>query len=284
MREFLAQPGRPARRAVRSPWWSLSWALVPIAAAAMLILLLPKVTIPRRKTLQSVEARLPAMPALDKPSPGIPSQPAAQEPAQASLTTAETPVNPPPQPLETAGNVLPVPATATPEPDTHPESEAEPGPSPAHSMAPGFAPVVATAAGQPSRPEPAAPPPAPAFVRINAGTRVWILLQSTSPAANGGFAFKGMVLLPVTEGGTVLLDRETRVVGTGKVDQGRTTIRIAEFVWQGTRYRLRRAPQAPASRSPGSGPAVEFNAGQVLETWMAVPSIYEKVQGNAPKG
>jgi hypothetical protein len=110
------------------------------------------------------------------------------------------------------------------------------------------------------------------------------LLQSTSPEPGGGFQFRGVVLLPVTQGGSVLLDRETRVVGTGKVDQGRTTIRIAEFVWNGTRYRLRGVPMAPA-RGPGSGPAIEFNAGQVLETWLATPSTYERVQAaDAPQG
>jgi hypothetical protein len=111
---------------------------------------------------------------------------------------------------------------------------------------------------------------------------VWILLQSTSPETSGGFRFNGMVLLPVTQGGAVLLDRETRVVGTGKVNQGRTTIRIAEFVWHGTRYRLRSSPVAAHTPGPGAGPAVEFNAGQVLETWLATPSIYEKVP--APQG
>jgi len=132
-------------------------------------------------------------------------------------------------------------------------------------------------------PQPAA---SPAYVRINAGTRVWILLKSTSPQTNGDFRFRGMVLLPVTQAGAVLLDRETEVVGIGKVSQGRTTIRIVEFVWQGARYKLRGAAGAMNTPGPGAGPAVEFNAGQVLETWLAAVSTYERVPGDGvrPQG
>jgi hypothetical protein len=94
-----------------------------------------------------------------------------------------------------------------------------------------------------------------------------------------------MVLLPVTQGASVLLDRETRVVGTGTVNQGRTTIRIAEFEWHGTRYRLRTGAVAASASGSGTGRAVEFNAGQVLETFLASASIYEKLPGGAvPQG
>jgi hypothetical protein len=47
----------------------------------------------------------------------------------------------------------------------------------------------------------------------------------------------------------------------------------------GARYKLRGAAAAMNSSTPGTCPAVEFNAGQVLETWLASVSIYEIVPG-----
>jgi hypothetical protein len=282
MRDFLTA-GQPACEPMRtrSPWWDLSWMLVPIALAVVLMVWMPKVTYRRPPAVASVKS--PAAAAQDKPSPGIASLAAAKDrpetPPPANATPAPAASDPTPEPEQTA---------AAQPPENPPAAEPEPAaaPRPAESSSPAFAPVVATAAGQ-NTPSRQAPPQesAPAWVRLNAGTRVWILLQSTSPESNGGFTFRGVVLLPVTQGGTVLLDRETRVVGAGRVDQGRTTIRIAEFEWQGTRYRLRGGPVAARSPQPGSGPVVTFNAGQVLETWLASPSIYEKVRGGrVPEG
>jgi hypothetical protein len=277
MTEFLGAPvGRPR-------WWKTGWMLVPIAAAATLVLVLPKApTKPHLAPVAGSPVLPPSSMIQDKPAPGVANLSASKErtdlpPAPAKITTEP----PAPTPVDTAA----VPAAA-PEPTDAPapESDTPSEPAPVHSLSRGFAPVVNTAGGQAAQPAqaPPPPPPSPAAVRINAGTRVWILLQSTSPETGGGFTFKGMVLLPVTQDGAVLLDRETRVVGTGKVSQGRTTIRIAEFVWHGMRYRLRGAPLAVHAPGPGSGPAVQFNAGQVLETWLASPSTYEKVPGGSP--
>jgi hypothetical protein len=281
MNEFLGI----APRERRSAWWALGWALAPVVAAAVVILWVPKPTAPAKTRIVEVEPIASARVASDKPAPGVvtladKTAAASSAPAPAAATPApQTPAPPPLEPVETASTPAPV---AQPDAATQPEVAA--GPAPTRSAAPAFAPVVATTAGgQPGQPEPPAAP-SPAYIHINAGTRVWILLQSTSPGTNGGFTFRGMVLLPVTQGGATLLDRETQVVGTGIVNQGRTTIRIAEFVWQGIRYRLRGSP-AGRSSGPGAGPAVEFSSGQVLETWLASPSIYEKVAAaTVPQG
>jgi hypothetical protein len=272
MREFLGA-GQP-----RSVWWRLGWVFVPVTLlAAMMIVWYPQKPAPTDSVAARIDAPPPTFPVPDKPAPGV---------ADLSATTARTPAPPPPSLApnnptpERAEN-----AAAAPPAAEQPETVMEPA---TISATPRFAPVITTAGGQTQQAEPSAAPPElppPAQVRLDAGTRVWILLQSTSPETSGGFSFRGMVLLPVTQGASVLLDRETRVVGTGIVNQGRTTIRIAEFEWRGTRYRLRAGAVAAQAPGPGAGPAVEFNAGQVLETFLASPSIYEKLQGGAvPQG
>jgi hypothetical protein len=272
MQEFLGTELRNQR----STWWTLAWALAPIAAAAVVIFWIPKATAPSRIKTIEVEPIAHSRAAADKPSPGVVTP--------VDKTAAITAV---PAPRAAAALGPKTPDSGREVVETSPASSIEPEarkaqtavePAPAHSAAPAFAPITTTAAGQPGQPEPSAAP-SPAYIHINAGTRVWILLQSTSPATNGAFTFRGMVLLPVTQGGAILLDRETRVVGTGMVNQGRNTIRITEFVWHGIRDRLRGSLEGRPS-GPGTGPAVQFSAGQVLETWLAFPSIYEQAVGS----
>jgi hypothetical protein len=160
--------------------------------------------------------------------------------------------------------------------------QAEPRVPPAPPSAHVSAAAARTAAFSPQADPSDTPPPPPASVRIDAGTRVWILLKSTNPQNNGGFEFRGVVLLPVTHDGGVVLDQQAEVFGIGRVDQGRTSVRIMEFVWRGARYRLR-GPSGATAKESGAGPVVEFNAGQVLETWLASVSTYEKVPGDAAR-
>jgi len=285
----VAQPRRAAWWDVRS--WNLLWLLAPAAALAMATFVIWVRPTPHPAPVETT-ARVTAPPvaAVEKPAPGIANMSAVKK------TDAE--LSPPPPvvvkpTLSAEANTIP-PAQPTPEPApaeaaSEPPPVADPvvaaSPAPSHlSMRrdAGLVPVAGQTPGRSVAPPAASPAPVRGFVRINAGTRVWILLKSTSPQTNGDFRFRGMVLLPVTQAGAVLLDRETEVVGIGKVSQGRTTIQIVEFVWQGARYKLRGASTTMAVSGPGAGPAVEFNAGQVLETWLAAVSTYEREPGGAP--
>lgn len=151
------------------------------------------------------------------------------------------------------------------------------------------------------------------FYRIEADTRLWIKVNSVSRQPDGSFTFRGALLEPVKQAGTVLLDQGSGIIGSGRVSQGKTSLLIGEVIVGGTHYRLKgavHAPLAPGARGgsqgmhasptlgawaggsastgkaasgtrntqpPGTGPAVEFDAGKVLETWLASTSTYEKV-------
>jgi hypothetical protein len=54
------------------------------------------------------------------------------------------------------------------------------------------------------------------------------------------------------------------------------SVQILEFVSAGTHYGLRSASGNANLRVLGAGEAVQFDAGRVLETWMASVSTYEK--------
>jgi hypothetical protein len=128
-------------------------------------------------------------------------------------------------------------------------------------------------------------PPPPSVIRIEAGTRVWIRLKSINRTTDGDFQFQGNVLLPVTQAGLVLLDRDTELHGLGKVNRERTSLRITELVSRGASYRLKGEGGAMDTRGPGAGGALRFNSGHVFELWLGSASTYEKISGEsgAPK-
>jgi hypothetical protein len=68
------------------------------------------------------------------------------------------------------------------------------------------------------------------------------------------------------------LDQVTLAYGSGAVSLGQTSLLIREFVIRGARYTLSNA-------GGGTGKTVQFDAGQVLELFLASASIYER----APK-
>jgi hypothetical protein len=121
--------------------------------------------------------------------------------------------------------------------------------------------------------------PAPPVIRLDAGTRVWITLKSVRPRADGASEFRGVVLLPVTQSGAVLIGRNTEVSGIMTVRNGKRSVQILEFLLAAAHYRLRSASGEASLRLLGAGDAVEFDAGRVLETWMASVSTYEKLTG-----
>jgi len=123
--------------------------------------------------------------------------------------------------------------------------------------------------------------PAPPLIKLDAGTRVWITLKSIHPRADGVSEFRGLVLLPVTQSGATLLGRNTEVSGTMTVRNGKRSVQILEFLSAGARYKLRGASGEANLRLLGAGEVVQFDAGRVLETWMAVVSTYETQSGES---
>jgi hypothetical protein len=122
----------------------------------------------------------------------------------------------------------------------------------------------------------ASPPPAPAEVRIEAGTRVWISLKSVRQRADGGSDFSGTVLLPVMQSGAALLAQNTQISGILSVKQDKTKVQIMEFASNGAHYRLK-GTGGDANTGSGTGTAVKFDAGKVLETWMVSASTFGKL-------
>jgi len=118
---------------------------------------------------------------------------------------------------------------------------------------------------------------APPLIRLDAGTRVWISVKSVQPLTEGVSEFRGVVLLPVTQSSAVLLVRNTEVFGTVTVRNGKRSVQIREFLSAEAHYRLRSAGGETNLRLLGAGEVVEFDAGKVLETWMATESTYEKL-------
>ncbi len=129
----------------------------------------------------------------------------------------------------------------------------------------------ASAQVRPPRPSP------PSLIRIESGTRVWIRLKSISRTTNGEFEFQGNVLLPVTQAGLILLDRNTEVNGTGKASQDRTSLRITEIVSSDGSYRLKDGGGALNMQASGAGGAVRFDSGHVYELWLGLASTYERI-------
>lgn len=114
-------------------------------------------------------------------------------------------------------------------------------------------------------------------IRLEAGTRVWIALRSVRPRTDGASEFRGVVLLPVTQAGAVLLARNAEVSGTMTVRNGKKSVQVLGILSAGAQYRLRSAGGEANLRLLGAGEAVEFDAGRVVETWMASASTYEKL-------
>ena len=115
-----------------------------------------------------------------------------------------------------------------------------------------------------------------ASLRLEAGTRIWIRLNSKSSQPDGSFTFTGSLHLPLSQGGATLLARGTAVTGRGTLIQGHASLLITEFVVQGTHYLLKAATTAKSAETPGAGKAVKFEGDQILEVFLASPSVYEK--------
>lgn len=114
------------------------------------------------------------------------------------------------------------------------------------------------------------------LIHLEAGTRVWISLKSVRRQSEVLSEFDGTLLLPVTQSGSVVLDRDTRVSGTISTIGGKTTIRIQEFQLSTVSYELTNAGGGMTVHTASAGAAVEFDAGKVIETWVSSPSTYSR--------
>jgi len=112
------------------------------------------------------------------------------------------------------------------------------------------------------------PVPAPrAIYRIQADIRLWIKISSISRRADGSFVFRGFLLRPVRQTGSVPLPGGTEVIGSGWLKQGKTSLLVSELVVAGHHYTL-------VDGLSGSGPAVSFEDGNVLEMFVGSSSSY----------
>jgi len=114
------------------------------------------------------------------------------------------------------------------------------------------------------------------LVQLEAGTRVWISLKSVRRQSEALAEFDGTLLLPVTQSGSVVLDRDTLVSGTISTVGGKATIQIRELHLNGVPYELTSAGGGMTVHAASAGTAVEFDAGKVIETWMSSASTYSR--------
>jgi hypothetical protein len=124
-----------------------------------------------------------------------------------------------------------------------------------------------------------AAPKLPISFRLESGTRLWISLQSVNRQPDGNFRFVGTLQLPVSHGNRILLDRGTEIHGSVSVSQKPVSVVIGKLVVQGVPYAVASTPLE--AHPPGTGIAVQFNSGQVLEVWLASTSVFACVPGEA---
>jgi hypothetical protein len=111
-------------------------------------------------------------------------------------------------------------------------------------------------------------------LQFETGDRLWIRVTFINRYPNGSFTFRGTLLEPFVLAGVGSLDQSTGLAGAGTVGGGHTRVLVTGFTLRGGNYGLRTVSRA--SRRPGSGPAVELNAGKTFEMWFASASVYKK--------
>jgi hypothetical protein len=113
-------------------------------------------------------------------------------------------------------------------------------------------------------------------LQLASGTRLWISVEWAKPQPNGSMAFRGSLLLPLRDATSSNLEHGTRVAGSVVVEHGRRYLSLVEIIIKGTHYKLRSdAKGGGVAQASGSGNAVQFDSGRVLELWLSADSIYE---------
>jgi len=124
-----------------------------------------------------------------------------------------------------------------------------------------------------------APPAAansPASLHLAAGARLWLALDSFRFQGDGRVIFYGSLLLPLNSKGSSALEHGTEVSGFITSAQGQSSVLLSEIVIRGSHYKLMSQAGAGNARTAGSGGAVQFDSGKVLEMWVSSDSIYER--------
>jgi len=278
LRSFLAAEAAVRRRGSGAVG-HLRWVLVPAAALVLAVgaFLAGRISVRRLPLASQKIARAPgAEPEVAEAARSVPPLPGGVR--QPAMTSAARGRAMPPA-SQTATVAAPVPAAPP------PGAVVEPAPMTLSSTPVRLSSVGAPAAARSAAPrsgameQPGPPVPARRLVRIDAGTRVWIALRSVRPGVNGASQFRGVALLPVTQSGVVLFGRNTEVYGTMTQTNGKRSVKILEFRSPEAHYTLRGASGEADLRLLGAGEVVEFDAGRVLETWMASGSTYENLPG-----
>jgi hypothetical protein len=104
-----------------------------------------------------------------------------------------------------------------------------------------------------------------------------IVVSSIHIEPDGSFQFRGTLLLPVAQHGSIPVDREAEVIGVGTMSQGQTSLVVTELEVQGVRYKLEEGSGVMNAQTPGGGGGVDFHRSQVLDMRPATPAVYEKV-------
>lgn len=300
--------GRPGNFSRVPHFWNrvawparLRWAMVPALGLALLgAFLAGRYSSPNSPLITAELQRSPVAPAptgeprITQASQDAPKQaqspppartpPAGARPTDTAIVVLPEPVkaeDAPPsvrmpgppavdRPVEIAGN-----SSATNSDSTRPVVPPSGRPTPPRSIM-----VSRGVARAPESKEQSSPAvPSPPVIKLDAGTRVWITLQSVSPTTDGVSEFRGLVLLPVTQDGATLIGRNAEVSGTMTVTNNKRSVQILEFRLAGAPYKLRGASGEANLRLLGAGEVVRFDAGRVLETWLSVVSTYEKQSG-----
>jgi len=114
-------------------------------------------------------------------------------------------------------------------------------------------------------------------IRLAAGTRIWIVLETTTPSASGSFRFDGTLLLPVsTSASAVVLNKGTPVAGFGQTVGEKTLIHLTDLIRGGVHYKLRPSQGATAIETAGSGKTVKFENGKVAEMWLEFETVFDE--------
>lgn len=114
------------------------------------------------------------------------------------------------------------------------------------------------------------------LIQLEAGARVWISLKSVRRQSEKISKFDGTLLLPVTQSGSVVLDRDTLVSGTISTVGGKVTIQIRGLQLNGVPYELTSAGGGMTVPTARADKIVEFDTGKIIETWVSAASTYSR--------
>ncbi|HMD39655.1 MAG TPA: hypothetical protein VKH15_10255 [Candidatus Acidoferrum sp.] len=120
-------------------------------------------------------------------------------------------------------------------------------------------------------------PKSPPTIHFAKGTEFWISMESTEVQSGGRFHFTARLLLSSAMRNDVVLERGTVLTGVGEETDGQTVLQITEFVFNGTRYRLKSDAGADGGLA-GSGKAVMSESGKGAEVRLESEALFEPVE------